>query len=54
MLTEPGSYTFTFIHFADTFIQSDLQLGIHKAILLKEAKADTGSARNSKFQALFK
>ncbi len=24
-------YTFTFSHLADAFIQSDLQLGVHKA-----------------------
>ncbi len=31
------SITFTFSHLADAFIQSDLQLGVHKAINLKEA-----------------
>ncbi len=29
--------TFTFSHLADAFIQSDLQLGVHKAINLEEA-----------------
>ncbi len=33
----PWTITFTFSHFADAFIQSDLQLGIHKAINLEEA-----------------
>ncbi len=28
---------FTFSHLADAFIQSDLQLGVHKAINLEEA-----------------
>ncbi len=28
---------FTFSHLADDFIQSDLQLGVHKAINLEEA-----------------
>ncbi len=28
--------TFTFSHLADAFIQSDLQLGVHKAINLEE------------------
>ncbi len=32
-----GLYTFTFSHLADAFIQSDLQLGVHKAINLEEA-----------------
>ncbi len=31
------NFTFTFSHLADTFIQSDLQLGVHKAINLEEA-----------------
>ncbi len=31
------TFTFTFSHLADTFIQSDLQLGVHKAINLEEA-----------------
>ncbi len=31
-------FTFTFSHLADTFIQSDLQLGVHKAINLEEGK----------------
>ncbi len=31
------SNTFTFSHLADAFIQSDLQLGVHKAINLEEA-----------------
>ncbi len=30
-------FTFTFSHLADAFIQSDLQLGVHKAINLEEA-----------------
>ncbi len=30
------TYTFTFSHLADAFIQSDLQLGVHKAINLEE------------------
>ncbi len=32
-----GSFTFTFSHLANAFIQSDLQLGIHKVINLEEA-----------------
>ncbi len=31
------SLSFTFSHLADAFIQSDLQLGVHKAINLEEA-----------------
>ncbi len=31
------TFTFTFSHLADAFIQSDLQLGVHKAINLEEA-----------------
>ncbi len=46
------TFTFTFSHLADTFIQSDLQLGVHKAINLEEA--NRGSANNTKSQALFK
>ncbi len=30
------TFTFTFSHLADAFIQSDLQLGVHKAINLEE------------------
>ncbi len=30
-------WLFTFSHLADAFIQSDLQLGVHKAINLEEA-----------------
>ncbi len=30
-------HVFTFSHLADAFIQSDLQLGVHKAINLEEA-----------------
>ncbi len=35
----PIKFTFTFLHchLADAFIQSDLQLGVHKAINLEEA-----------------
>ncbi len=32
-----SSELFTFSHLADAFIQSDLQLGVHKAINLEEA-----------------
>ncbi len=32
-----STFTFTFSHLADAFIQSDLQLGVHKAINLEEA-----------------
>ncbi len=35
--TELLTFTFTFSHLADAFIQSDLQLGVHKAINLEEA-----------------
>ncbi len=42
--------TFTFSHFSDAFIQSDLQLG-NKAM---KRQTDRGSARNTKSQALFK
>ncbi len=31
------TFTFTFSHLADAFIQSDLQLGVHKEINLEEA-----------------
>ncbi len=32
-----NTFTFTFSHLADAFIQSDLQLGVHEAINLEEA-----------------
>ncbi len=35
--TDLVTFTFTFSHLADAFIQSDLQLGVHKAINLEEA-----------------
>ncbi len=35
--THKDTFTFTFSHLADAFIQSDLQLGVHKAINLEEA-----------------
>ncbi len=31
------TFTFTFSHLADAFIQSDLELGVHKVINLDEA-----------------
>ncbi len=42
---------FTFSHFADAFIQSNLQLG--NTLILKR-QTDRGSAPNTKSQALFK
>ncbi len=33
----PCIFTFRFSHLADAFIQSDLKLGVHKAINLEEA-----------------
>ncbi len=32
-MNECGDNTFTFSHLADAFIQSDLQLGVHKLII---------------------
>ncbi len=46
--------TFTFIHLADAFIQSTLQFGEYIEWLILKRQIDTGSARNTKFQALFK
>ncbi len=50
---EKFNFTFTFSHFADAFIQSDLQLGKTKRFILKR-QSDRGSVRNTKSQALFK
>ncbi len=49
------TFTFTFSHLADTFIQSDLQLGVAyiKRLILKR-QTYRGSANNTKSQALFK
>ncbi len=43
---------FTFSHLADAFIQSDLELGDTKRLILKR-QTDRGSAHNTKSQALF-
>ncbi len=46
--------TFTFIHLADAFYPKRLTIGEYIKRFILKRQIDTGSARNTKFQALFK